>query len=309
MARREGGQSLVSICVPAYMAESYLAATIDSVLAQTHQNWELHVLDNNSSDRTGDIARSYTDPRITVHRNPATLSLADNWNAAVALATAPYVKLLCADDLLHPDCLTEELAVLTADSDLALVAGRRHFIDAAGEVVLRDRGLVGLIGRRESRPAVQAVVKSGINPIGCPSAMMFRRDAFALAGGFEGRWEYTLDLELAFRLLEHGAFYGIERSLSSFRISPTSASSVMASFGAQHRTMLRRVAANPKWRVGFYPLTRGMFFSKVESVRKWMLFRAVNSRHRLVRRLPGMMLPGNSQDDDGADATERSNTL
>ncbi len=297
-ANGRGDRVLASICVPAYMAEPYLADTIESVLAQTDPRWELVILDNNSSDRTGEIARSFNDPRITVHRNPATLEQADNWNAVVALTRAPYVKLLCADDLLHPDCVAPELSVLTADEDVALVAGRRHFIDAAGEVVLRNRGLAGLLGRREAVSAVKTVVRSGRNPIGCPSAMMFRRSAFEQTDGFKGGLQYTMDLELALKLLEHGDFYGIGRPLASFRISPTSASSTLINPGAQHRSMLRNLAANPRWSIGSKYLATGLFLSKIESVRKRLLFGAINSRYRVIRRLPGMLLPARRQRHD-----------
>ncbi|MEL6981136.1 MAG: glycosyltransferase family A protein, partial [Actinomycetota bacterium] len=112
----------VSVCVPAYRAERFLAATIESVLDQTYADWELIVLDNASPDRTGEIARSYDDPRIRVLSNRDTLPLADNWNAVAAQATAPYLKLLCADDLIGPDCLASEVAVLDREPDVVMVA-------------------------------------------------------------------------------------------------------------------------------------------------------------------------------------------
>lgn len=281
--------------MPAYNAEPYVAAAIESVLSQTHPAWDLLILDNNSSDCTGDIARSYDDPRITVHRNSTTLAQADNWNAVVALATNRYVKVLCADDLLHPECLAEEISVLAEHDDLAIVASLRHFIDASGEVILKDRGLIDLVGRHDAVSTVRTVVRSGINPIGCPSSMMFRKEVFDRTEGFRGDWQFTMDLEMALRLLEHGDFYGIDRPLTSFRISPTSASSNLANPGAQHRAMLRQVAEAPRWGIRPGDLSRGLFRSKIESVRKWMLFRSINSRHRTIRRLPAMLLSGPAQ--------------
>lgn len=284
------GQSKVSVCVPAYRAEAYIAATIESVLAQTYQNWELIVMDNNSPDRTGDIARSYDDRRITVVTNPETLELADNWNAVSALATGNYLKLLCADDLLHPECLAQQVEILDEHKDVSVVASRRDFIGSQGEVVLKDRGLAGLLGRRSPDSVVEQVIRSGINPIGWPAAMLFRRSAFEKVGAFDKRWLYPIDLELAIRMLREGSFYGMARSLASFRISPTSASSTMKKHGAQHREMMRSVAADPIWSVPRLALARGLFLSHLETTKKLLLFTAVNSTWSPVRRLPSLFL-------------------
>ncbi len=290
MNRRAPDKSKISVCVPAYRAEAFIGATIDSVLAQTHQDWELIILDNNSPDRTGEIARSYDDPRIRVETNRETLELAENWNAVASMATAPYLKLLCADDVLHPECLAEQLAVLEANPEVSLVASRRNFIGAEGEVVLEDRGLVGLLGKQAPDAVVERVVRSGINPIGWPAAMLFRRQVFVDVGAFDGRWLYPIDLELSLRMLRQGAFFGMSRSLASFRISPDSASSTMKHEGNQHREMLRTVADDPRWAIGRLSLLRGLALSYVETIKKRLLFAAVNSRWRPVRRIPSLFL-------------------
>jgi glycosyltransferase involved in cell wall biosynthesis len=288
-------QAVVSVCVPAYQAEAFIGATIESVLAQTYQSWELIILDNNSGDRTGEIARSYTDPRIRVESNPATLDLAENWNAVSAMATGRYLKLLCADDILHPDCLTEQVAALECDDDVVLVACRRDFIGPDGEVVLERRGLRGIVGHCEAASVVSQVVRSGINPIGWPGAMLLRRSVFVEVGAFDTRWLYPIDLELSLRMLGHGSFHGLDRSLASFRISPGSASSTLSNQGNQHRQVLRMVAADPRWNIDPGQLRRGLLFSYIETAKKSLLFAAINSRWPAMRRLPSLFLrPGRS---------------
>ncbi len=286
----EQNETKVSVCIPAFCAADYLAATMESVLAQTHSNWELIVLDNNSSDRTGQIARSYKDSRITVERNSTTLEMADNWNAVAKLASAPYLKLLCADDLIHPECLAEQVAVLEDNDDISIVGARRHFIDDDGQVVLRDRGLDGLLGTCSPQKVIDQVVGSGINPIGWPAALLFRRDVFVDVGMFDTRWSYPIDLDLSLRMLRGGSFHGLEASLASFRISPNSASSVMPNLGTEHRRLLRTIAADPMWNVDRRTLWRGLAMSHVEVVKKQLLFGAVNSRWAPLRRLPAAVL-------------------
>jgi len=111
----------VSVCIPLYRKEAYIAETIRSVLAQTFTDFELIVLDNASPDRSAEIARSFRDPRLTVVENPVTIGPTENFAAAVALSRAPLVKVLCADDLLHPTCLESQVEVMAQDPTLAMV--------------------------------------------------------------------------------------------------------------------------------------------------------------------------------------------
>lgn len=280
----------ISVCVPAYRAEAFIGAAIESVLAQTFEDWELIVLDNNSPDRTGEIARSYQDSRVRVERNERTLPLAENWNAVAAMAEGEYLKILCADDTLHPECLAEQAAVLDHHEDVAIVAARRDFLGPEGEVVLQDRGLDGLVGNFDSAWVVERVVRSGINPIGWPAALLLRRRDFIDVGAFDTQWLYPIDLELWFRILSKGRFYGLDRSLASFRISPQSASSTLGNQGGQHRDVLRAVASDPTWSLAPSSLRRGLALSYLEEVKKFLLFTAVNSKSQTLRRLPSMVL-------------------
>ena len=286
----KGTSARVSVCIPAYRAEAYIGETIESVLAQTYEDFELVILVNNSPDGTGEIARSYDDPRISVETNTKTLPLAENWNAAARLAQGEYLKILCADDTLHPDCLAEQAAILDENPDVVLTASRRNYLGADGDVVLRDRGLNRLVGKLDSASVIDEVVRSGMNPLGFPATMLLRRDDFCKIDGFDTRWLYPLDLEMALRLLARGQFYGTGRSLASFRVSPSSASSTGSNQGTQHRELLRVVAEDPQWEVGSASLRRGIVFSHIEAVKKFLFFAAINSRWRMLRQVPSLVL-------------------
>ena len=285
-----GRTPTVSVCVPALDAERFLAATIESVLAQSYQDWEMIVLDNNSSDRTAQLAASYNDERITVRTRNRTVPVADNWNEVAAYASGRYLKLLCADDLLHPDCLAAEVGVLNQHHDVALVASRRNFVDLEGRPVLERRGLKGLIGLHTNIDVVRNVVRSGMNPIGWPSALMFRTDQFRQVGGFRGTWVYPMDLELAIRLLKKGAFFGIDATHASFRIRPDSLSSTEEDQSRQHRAVLRSVAADPSWGIERTTLALGLLRTRLEAAKKALLFRATGSGIPVLRRLPAAVL-------------------
>ncbi len=281
----------VSVCIPALNAERFIGPAIDSVLNQTYTDWELIVLDNNSSDGTAALARSYSDRRIRVHQQSQTVPITRNWNDVAAQATGRYLKLLCADDLLHPDCLAAEVSVLDRNPDVSLVASRRDFIDAGGEVVLRGQGLKAMVGLHRSADVVRRVVRSGMNPIGWPTALMFRNRDFKSAGGFRGEWIYPMDLELAIRLLRYGLFFGMETAHAAFRISDGSISSTLRGQSRQHRQVLKSVAAEPHWNIDRSTLAIGLVRTRLQAVKNALLFRAVRSSWKPLRMLPGLVLP------------------
>lgn len=240
----------VSVCVPAYQAGEYLAATINSVLRQTFEDFELLVLDNASTDATAEILRGFTDPRLRVLRNPEVLPVAANWNRVIGKSTAPLVKLVCADDLLHPSCLEHQHAVLAGDPGLALVCSRRDLVNEEARLIVRNRGLRGLLGRHDSRAVIRKIVRHGGNPLGEPAGALLRREHFEAVGGFDGRWRFPLDLHLWTRLLEHGDFYGMRESLAAFRIGrgSLSARATRAEY-AEQRSLSDRTATDPQWTV------------------------------------------------------------
>ena len=78
--------SKVSVCIPVYNGSAYIAESIDSVLAQTYEDFHLIVCDNCSTDNTGEIVRSYNDQRLTYVRNTENLGLVGNANRCLELS-------------------------------------------------------------------------------------------------------------------------------------------------------------------------------------------------------------------------------
>ena len=213
----------VSICIPVYQGEKFLAETIRSVLAQTYHDFELVILDNASTDNTHHIAHSFHDPRIRVETNPTTIPQTDNWRRAIDLCHAPLIKLLCADDLLHPHCLETQVPHLD-NPDIALVASRRNMIDENSRTVVPRRGLKGLLGQRTATQVARTVLRTGANPIGEPAGVLFRRHDYHTIGGWNPTRRWAMDLDLWIRLLHHGDLYGQPEALASFRLGAHSLS-------------------------------------------------------------------------------------
>lgn len=211
--------ALVSVVVPAYRNADYIAATIDSVLAQTDPDFELIVADHTSPDATREIAASYDDPRITVVDTPAGGGAPRNWNRVSQLATGEYVKLVCGDDLLHPEAIAVQREALDRHPSAVMASSQRDLVDARGETFLRARGLANLRGLVPGADAVRATVRSGTNIFGEPACTMIRRSALEETGWWDGTKAYYIDAGTYARVLTRGDLVAVPRSLASFRVS------------------------------------------------------------------------------------------
>lgn len=231
----ESARPSASICIPLFQKVDYIGRTIESALAQTFTDFELVVIDNASTDGSSVVVDSYDDPRLRVVRHTETVPMIANFTAAVAATRAPLVKVLMADDLIEPDALARQVAVLEAEPDVAIVSSRHHLVDDHDRVIARDRTLrtPDLVGRQDRASVVRRVVRHGGNPLGGPGNMLFRRSAFEQVGGFPTGDPFVLDVALAVRLTTVGDFYGLPETLSRFRLASGSES------GAARRRNLR----------------------------------------------------------------------
>lgn len=211
----------VSVVVPAYRNAAYLAATLDSILAQDYQDFELVVADHSSDDGTPALLDRYRDRarvRVLPPTPPGGGALA-NWNRVSAEARGELVKLVCGDDLIAPTALGEQVRALDAHPGAVLAASPRDLVDSAGRVVLRNRGLAGLDGRVDGRRAIRHAVRAGTNIFGEPGCVLFRREVLERIGGWDNAFPYLIDQATYTGILLHGDLVAVPRSLASFRIS------------------------------------------------------------------------------------------
>lgn len=264
----------ISVLIPTYNAAPWIAATIESVLAQTRRDFELVILDDRSSDDTLAIVRRHADPRIRLLVNERNTGAEAAWNRLLAEARGRLVKLLCCDDLIYPACLESQAAVLEdpARAGVSLVTGPRDIIDDAGRVILRRRGTTRPgAGPIPGPTMLRRIVRSGRNWIGEPLATLFRREQAAAVGGFDATQPYCIDVDLWCRLLSVGDLWVVPETVGAFRVSRSSWSFRLAGQqAAQDRAFFARVRdtlvpSMPLWqvRLGQVRCTRDAFLRQL----------------------------------------------
>lgn len=129
----------VSIGLPVYNGENYLAQALDSLLAQTFEDFEIIISDNASTDHTEEIGRDYAakDPRVRYSRNEQNIGAGPNFNRAFELATGAYFKWAAHDDLCAPEFLQRCVEVLDGDPSVVLCYSKIEIIDGQGESLPR----------------------------------------------------------------------------------------------------------------------------------------------------------------------------
>ncbi|GAC1574701.1 MAG: glycosyltransferase family 2 protein [Candidatus Elarobacter sp.] len=137
---------LVSVGLPVRNGERFLAQAIDSILAQTFEDFELIISDNASTDATPAIAATYAerDTRVRFLRNASDRGAAYNYNRVTALARGRYIRHAAHDDVLAPTNLERCVALLEADASIVLAYPQMSRIDESGTVMDTFRGSLDL---------------------------------------------------------------------------------------------------------------------------------------------------------------------
>ncbi len=177
----------VSIVTPVYNGAAYLADCIESVIAQTYTNWEYLIVDNCSTDSTGDIASAYArrDPRICVHKNDTFLDIIANHNHALSLISAQskYCKIVSADDCVFPDCITQLVQLAEAHPSVGIV-GSYQLRGGHDQWVVRCTGLPYWERVISGKDICRRYFLRRMTVFGAPTTNLYRCDLIRAADNF-----------------------------------------------------------------------------------------------------------------------------
>lgn len=214
-------EPVVSVCMPLYNTERYLAEAIEGVLRQTHRNLELIICDNCSTDRSIEIVERFarTDPRVRLVRNRRNLGYAGNLHKVMSLAQGEFLIVHCADDLAALTGIEKMVAIATGpgvDRDNAVILTDSFVADAAGHptgvhqkrldgfddsyAALTDYEPSGAVDRFKGQAALADVLPR-LTIVGWLGAMLVSRNLFQSIEGVYNGLLYTPDLQLNYHLL------------------------------------------------------------------------------------------------------------
>jgi glycosyltransferase involved in cell wall biosynthesis len=211
----------ISICLPVYNGEEFLEQAIESVLAQTHHDFELLIADDRSSDQSVNLVERYAqkDPRIIRWTNEKNTGIFANYNECLKRASGEYIKLFAQDDVLEPTCVEKLAAVLNGHKNVSIVSCARTVIDNDG----RGSGIERFFDQDTSITGVKVIkdyVRTFVYRVGTPCQVMFRKEF--MSTGFDSGFYLSGDIEYFLRILEHGDFYYLSEPLVKFRRHPGS---------------------------------------------------------------------------------------
>jgi len=210
----------VSICIPAYNSAKYIGRTIESILSQTFDDFELIIVDDVSSDNTCEVITSFKDERIRFFKNEKNQGLVGNWNVCMNYATGEYIHYLCGDDVIYPECIAKKVKILDENDNVALVFSASHIINENDKIIFSRRYY-----KKDRQFNGKSFLKKSFrtkNIYGEPSNVLFRKNLIERAGLFESSLCYSPDWEYWMRLSLYGDVSYIDDYLMSFRISDTS---------------------------------------------------------------------------------------
>lgn len=172
---------LITVLMPVYNAEQYIAQAIDSILSQSHHNLELLICDDCSSDDSLNIIRTYDDKRITLYTNAVNVGYLKTCNYLASVARGEYLTFQDADDISMANRLEVLVAELTKRA-LSLIGSNVAYADVNG-VVLRcsDYPL--------SHGLVQTTLKTSMKYPFCGAAVLFKKELYDTCGLYDERFD------------------------------------------------------------------------------------------------------------------------
>jgi glycosyltransferase involved in cell wall biosynthesis len=207
----------VSVVMTAYNTEQYLALAVDSILAQTFEDFEFIVIDDGSTDRSAAILRDYAarDERIRLTSRPNT-GVVRAANEGISLARGKYLARMDSDDISMPYRFARQVSYLEANPEIVCVGGYFELIDECGRPL-------SLLRPPTTHTEIEEQALAGHGAICHPTATI-RHDAMVKIGGYDEEFTFAEDLDLWLRLAEVGQLANLPETILQYRLHDRSVS-------------------------------------------------------------------------------------
>ena len=210
----------VTVFMAAYNAENYINESIESILSQTFEDFELLIVNDGSTDRTVEVINQFTDPRIRLIHNAKNEGLVYTRNVALKEARGDYIAVLDSDDLAVPDRLELQYSFFLQHPEVALCGGHGTVINQLGKP-LADNRLIVPIGN-DTIKMTMLFLNTYVN-----SSVMYKTDILRALGGYND-FAPAEDYELFIRIADKYPVANIDSVLVKYRDHENNTSSKQA---------------------------------------------------------------------------------
>ena len=204
----------VSVIMNCYNGEKYLREAIDSVLAQTYQNWELIFWDNKSTDNSAKIAKLYNDPRIMYYRSESHTPLGEARNLAIKQSKGEFIAFLDCDDLWLPGKLDKQIPLFSTP-EVGLVICDTFFFN--------EKGIQKRLYKKQ-KPPIGNVFRELLGEyfISLETAVIRRQALESLGNWFDTRFDVIEEYDLFVRIGYRWQLAYADEVLAKWRIHGSS---------------------------------------------------------------------------------------
>ncbi|GAB6007522.1 glycosyltransferase family 2 protein [Dysgonomonas reticulitermitis] len=204
----------VSILMPVYNAEQYLAQAIDSILNQTFKDWELIIINDGSTDSSETIISRYKDNRIYYYKNPENLKLIKTLNKGIDYCHGKYIARMDADDFSFPERLEYQVEFLDNNHDYVMCGTNAIVID----------GNFNKTGKIRNLPDDNLLqVNLLFSPPFIHPSVMIRREVLQ-KNRYDEDYKHVEDYELWCRVARQGKVANLQKDLLAYRWHDTNVS-------------------------------------------------------------------------------------
>lgn len=204
----------VSVLMPVFNAEKYLAEAIDSIISQSFEDWELVIINDGSTDSSLSIIETYVDKRIRLINNPQNIGLIKTLNNGINLCHGEYIARMDADDISHPERLQQQVNFLEQNNN--------HILCGTNATVINNKGeCTGKIVNPSDNIYLQINLLF-TNPFIHPSVML--RKSALVNTLFNEKAIHIEDYELWTRLAQTGQVANLRQALLQYRWHDTNVS-------------------------------------------------------------------------------------
>lgn len=210
-------QDLISVIMPVYNSEKFIAKAVGSIVKQTYEYWELIIVDDGSTDNTINQIERFKDPRIKTYKRDHK-GIVESLNFGLSAAKGKFIARMDADDICSKRRLEKQFLFLSENKDTRLVGTNYTFINESDKILAYKR----LPENHEEIEFMMPVLTSVVH-----ASILTYKDVYEKAGCYKSDCEFIEDYCLFLELLKNGVkFHNIQEYLYGFRMSENSVTSI-----------------------------------------------------------------------------------